>query len=115
MMHEELRAERLASNQALFRLVNEEMLALNEAFAANDAGDAGFVCECAHLDCVEHIEITLADYADVRSNQRWFLTAPSEEHVFPEVEQIIARTDHYFVVEKLGVAGEVAEQAAEKR
>jgi hypothetical protein len=114
-MTENLQAERLASNQTLFRHINEEMLALNKAFAARDNGDAGFVCECSRLDCVEHIEITLANYVDVRSNARWFLVAPSEDHVFPQVETVIARTDHYFIVEKTGVAGEVAEQAAETR
>jgi hypothetical protein len=40
---------------------------------------------------------------------------PSDDHVFPQVEHVIGRTDHYFVVEKTGVAGEVAEQAAQTR
>jgi len=114
-MNEELQAERLASNQALFRVVNEGVLTLNAKFAAEDDGNSGFVCECSHLDCVEHIEVTLAEYAEVRSNARWFLVAPSDEHVFPQVEHVITRTDRYFVVEKIGVAGQVAEQAAEKR
>ncbi len=114
-MNEELQAERLASNQTLFRVVNEGVHALNEKFAAEDDGNSGFACECSRLDCVEHIEVTLAEYAEVRSNARWFLVAPSGEHVFSQVEHGITRTDRYFVVEKTGVAGEVAEQAAEKR
>jgi hypothetical protein len=101
-------AERLASNQTLFRAVNEKMLALNETF---ELPSAEFVCECSHLACTETIKITLADYTEVRSNPRWFLVAASDEHVVPEIEDIVSRTDRYFVVEKRDVAGEVAEQA----
>jgi hypothetical protein len=35
--------------------------------------------------------------------------SPSEEHCWPDVEQVIRGTDRYWVVEKLGHAGEVAE------
>ena len=109
----ERQAERLASNQTLFRFVNDEMLGLNEAFATDPESSAGFVCECSRLDCVDQVEIGLAEYTQVRSNRRWFVVAASEEHVFPEIEQVIKRADQYFVVEKLDVAGEVAEQAVE--
>jgi len=104
-------AERLASNQALFREVNERMMALSERFEPDRAHSADFVCECSHLSCAEQIRMTLTAYTAIRSNPRWFLVAPSPEHVFPEIEDVVKRTDRYFVVEKRGAAGEVAEQA----
>lgn len=110
VMVDELQAERLASNQSLFRVVNEKVATLNPAFRLDGVGGIGFVCECSRLDCAEQIDITLTDYAEVRSNPRWFVVAPSDEHVVAEVEQILARTERYFVVEKIGVGGEVAEQ-----
>lgn len=107
---DELQAERLASNQALFRVVNEQVATLTSSFEPHNGTGIGFVCECSRLDCAAQIDITLPEYADVRSNPRWFVVAAADEHVFPEVEQVIARKDRYFVVEKLGVGGEVAEQ-----
>jgi hypothetical protein len=104
-------AERLASNQTLFRAVNEKMLGLNDAFASQEE-TAGVVCECSHLDCFEQIDITPAAYAAVHENPRRFVVVPSGEHVYPDIERIVTCTEQYFVVEKVDVAGEVAEQAA---
>jgi hypothetical protein len=109
----EKQAERLASNQALFRSVNETMQDLEKRFGPRPDDRIAFVCECSHLDCVEEIAITHAEYTGVRSNPRWFVVAPSDEHVFPEIELVIKRTDRYFVLQKIDVAGEVAEQAAQ--
>jgi hypothetical protein len=107
-MNEE-QARRLASNEALFRKVNERMVGLNEAFEPL-ADSSVFVCECDRIQCVEQIEMTLDDYKVVRSNPRWFVVAPSEEHVVAEIERVVERTAGYFVVEKVEAAAEVAEQ-----
>ena len=68
-----------------------------------------FVCECSSIDCVEQVLMTLEEYAGVRTNPRTAVVAPSEDHVVPEIEQVVERTDRFFVVEKTGIAGEVAE------
>ena len=44
------------------------------------------------------------------SNPRWFVVAPSEEHVMSEIERVVERTSGYFVVEKVEAAAEMAEQ-----
>jgi hypothetical protein len=106
----ELQAERLASNQALFRVVNEQMALLNGRFEPHADGCVAFVCECSHLGCVEHVQMTPEAYAAVRGNPRRFVVAPSYEHVFTEIERVVTCTGRYFVVETVGVAAEVAEQ-----
>jgi hypothetical protein len=107
----EQQAMRLASNEAMFRAVNEKIAGLNEAFDPL-ADDGTFICECSSLDCIEQVEITLAEYAAVRRNPRWFLVAPSEGHVVVGIERIVERAQGYFVVEKLDAAAEVVEQLA---
>jgi hypothetical protein len=38
---------------------------------------------------------------------------PGEQHLVLEVEHVVERTDRYWVVEKVGVAGAVAEETAD--
>jgi hypothetical protein len=111
-MNEE-RQRRLAANETLFREVNEQIETLNAA--TDPPTERGvFLCECSRLGCAERIDMTFAAYAAVRSNPRWFVVLPSDEHVGPvEMERVVAHTDHYFIVEKLDLAGEIAEIAAQ--
>ena len=103
----EQQTQRLASNEELFRTVNEQMVGLNEAFEPI-ARRSVFICECSRVECVEQLELTLAEYAEVRSDPLRFLVAPSGEHVAPEIETIVERTDRYFVVEKHGLEAEAS-------
>lgn len=107
----EARQRRLASNQALFRLVNAQVHELNEKFEDSGAG-SDFVCECANTECAERVEVSLADYQRVRGNDRWFFVAPEDEHVFPEVEAVVERNEQYYIVEKVEAAAEVADETA---
>lgn len=100
------REVRAARNEALFRTVNEKMRGLNEAVAAM-AEKFTIACECADLSCVEMIEIDPTEYEAVRSEPRQFVVRPG--HTYGEIESILRAGDNYLVVEKLGVAGEVAE------
>jgi hypothetical protein len=54
--------------------------------------------------------MTAAEYAEIRSDPRCFLNAPGHEAAAQGWGQVIARHDNYVVVEKVGPAGEVAEQ-----
>lgn len=109
-MNEE-QARRYASNEAIFRTVNEQIVSLNETFEPFSENSA-FICECSRLDCMESVEMTPAEYARVRRNPRLFILAPSEEHLITGIERIVERAERYFVVEKLDDAAEVAEQLA---
>jgi hypothetical protein len=101
------RQRRAADNQALFRTVNERIEQLNETFEMF-APYGEWTCECAHLECFATVEMTLAEYENVRSRPDRFAVAPSDEHVLPEVEDIVERTERYWIVEKIGVGGERA-------
>jgi hypothetical protein len=110
---------RRARNEALFREVNERIEETSTELAEADATAAVpearvrqhqerlvLVCECGMEQCVEQIEATVAEYEAVRANPRRFLVVPGHEHT--DTARVIERNSGFFVVEKLGEAGEVA-------
>ena len=79
------RAERIGRNEDLFRKVNDQIEGVNEAFGTI-TGTMSILCEC-------------------------FAVRP--RHEIPDVEQIVARHEGYFVVEKTkGDAARLAEDLA---
>lgn len=96
-------AEKGAQNQALIREVNERIESL-----AEEAANPEFLCECADDSCIETIALSIADYESIRSSPVHFPVAPG--HEFPEFERVIETNERYVVVEKFGVAGEVARE-----
>jgi hypothetical protein len=101
----ELRADRAARNEALFRRVNERVEEVNQAFESI-LGDADFFCECADIDCMEKIRMTLREYEALRDVSTHFAVKPG--HVLPENERVVEERVGYVVVEKIGRAGERA-------
>ena len=101
------REERAAKNQSLFREINERIRALNEAFDLLSP-TATWVCECADLSCVEHVDLTLAEYEAIRQHPSRFPVALGHEQ--EGVEVVVERHETYLVVEKIGVAAELARQ-----
>jgi len=92
-----------ARDEALFRDVNETFVD-----EPADPGDRQLVyCECPDSACVEEIALTVIEYEAVRGNPRRFIIRPG--HVQPEIETVVARHDGYWVVEKQGRAGSIAE------
>jgi hypothetical protein len=100
----EAREERLAQNEAVFRMINEKIIGL----ATKLGGDVPyeFICECATSGCFERLSLTVDQYERVRQDGSHFLLAPGHEDI--EVELVIAVRKEYVVVEKDGVAGLVA-------
>ena len=106
------RAARTAQNEALFREVNERVKDLNTTFDAL-ARHAEWICECGNTDCLEPVQMSHEEYDAVRARGAdCFLVRPSEAHVVPEVEQVVERNERYWVVQKLGLAKEIAEDDA---
>jgi hypothetical protein len=99
----ETRGVRAAKNQSLFREVNEQVRALG---ARSSTEHRQFVCECLDIDCAETLELELEEYEVVRRHPARFFVLPGHED--PAVEAVVEKTIRYFVVEKIGVAGEVA-------
>jgi hypothetical protein len=110
----EERAARGARAQSLFRDVNERVKEINDTFAiALPLGD--WVCECAVDACTSRIEMSPEEYEALRADPRRFAVAPSEEHVVPEIEAVVERTERYWIVEKTAEAGDLAEKVDPRR
>ena len=101
------REARAARNQMLFRGINERVEAINDSFRLV-APMGEWLCECANDTCLERIEMSIEEYEAVRQDGARFFVAPSDEHVWPDVERVIEHNDRYWVVEKTGHAGELA-------
>jgi hypothetical protein len=100
-------AARSARTQCLFRDVNERVREINEAFSiALPLGD--WICECARDECVERLPLSQSEYESIRANARRFLVAPDSLHVVDGIENVVDRSDRFWVVEKIGEAGDLA-------
>ena len=102
-----LQQERAARNEALFREINERLAQLNDALDEHSPLGT-WMCECQDTDCHEPVEMTLAEYRGVRDQSNHFVIVANAAHFYPEVERVVEETDRYWVVEKTGVAGEIA-------
>jgi hypothetical protein len=98
--------DRIAHNETLFREVNERIEA--GQWPTERGEPVAFRCECGSLRCNLLVEITLADYEQVRASATYFVLIPG--HEIPAIEHVVEREANYVVVEKVGEAGRIAEQ-----
>ena len=98
--------DRIAKNEDLRRDQNDRLEAHNASIHWVDPPYADWACECANESCSEPVRLTVAEYDEVRTNPTHFIIVPSEEHVTGEVERVVAHTERYWVVEKVGVAAD---------
>jgi hypothetical protein len=104
------RGERAAANQTLFREINERVKELNEGFSlVIPLGE--WICECANDTCTDKVAMSTEEYEEIRSDGVRFFVAPSDEHVWPDVERVTDRNDRYWILVKFGHAGELAKSA----
>ena len=104
---------RAARNQSLYRLVNEKIQPVNQAFTDALDIEGEWICECADEHCSEPMRMTLAEYEELRSHANRFAVLPG--HLYPEVEDVVGQTDRYLLVEKIGKAGEIATETDPRR
>jgi hypothetical protein len=100
------REERIAHNEDWSRTLNERRA---DRAGGRDA-IAGFRCECWQEDCTERIPLSGEDWKMVRAEPNRFAVAP--DHVAGSVEVVLKEFPRFWLVEKLGEAGEVAEELA---
>ena len=106
-------AERAARNQSLFREANERIEA-----AAVDVGGSEplpFVCECPEQGCTTIVRLAAGEYAVVREDGARFCVAPGHEVCEidgVEVARVVERRDRFTLMEKVGIAGELARRLA---
>ena len=101
------REERLARNENLFREINERVREIAAAHG-RDAHLYSFHCECSNTDCTLRVTVELADYERVRAQGNRFLVATG--HDLPEIERVVEQAGSWWMIEKEGDAGELAEQ-----
>jgi len=98
-----------AKTESLYREVNERIHEVNAQRGLRDLPE-GLICGCARRECTELVTMNAAEYVGLRGHSTWFVIAPSIEHFFPEVERIVAKNGHYWVVEKHDGATRIAER-----
>jgi hypothetical protein len=101
------RATRQARNEALIRLVNERIDALDKEAEQRGwpppDGLFSFHCECGReAVCEATIAMTLDEYERVRDQDDRFALAPNHEN--PEIERVVERNERFFIVDKLPAA-----------
>lgn len=92
------RDNRLATNEARFREINERVERDLEPLVDTRDELLPFVCECGRPPCADLIELSVAEYERVRSNASRFVIVSG--HEIEDVENIVERHDRYVVVEK---------------
>jgi hypothetical protein len=100
------REERIAHNESWSRSVNER----RAEWVSDRRVMPGFRCECWQDDCAERIPLSGEDWKMARAEPNRFAVAP--DHVAPDIEVVVKKHSHFWLVEKLGVAGDVAEEHA---
>ncbi len=104
---------RRAHNEVVFRQVNEEIKALIDADDI-DLPLAPFICECGDRACRELIRVPLAKYSDVRASPRRFILATGHEQRDGHETTTVETQDGFVVIEKTGIAGEIAEERGQE-
>ena len=95
--------ERAARNEVAFRKANES---IDERRRELELGGATpYLCECDDAGCTQLVRLTMSQYREVRAERRRFFVAPGHS----TSGTIVADHAAYLLVEKDGVAGEVAE------
>lgn len=99
---DELTRSRLAQNAVIFRLINDQVLTLEERFGSRDGG---FLCECADTRCVESILLRLDEYKRIHADVRQFFVVPGHERA--EIETVVEHHSNYLVVEMKGLPAQI--------
>jgi hypothetical protein len=98
----DLRRQRAAKNQSLFREVNERIEDLSAS-----ASFTTFICECMDETCDSSVVLTVEEYEHIRAHSNRFVVLRG--HQVPEVEQVVETNERFLVVAKLGSGQRVAE------
>jgi hypothetical protein len=76
-----------------------------------DAESLECECECDRAECNSGFEVEAGDYETVRKSGRRFMVAPGHEGL---AEDLISTGETYFVIEKLGQQGRLADSLSRR-
>lgn len=110
----DLTHERIGHNESRFREANDRI-----EVTADDmhlVGPVPFICECAVQSCMEIVRLPLEAYESVRRDSRLFFCTPGHEGLAVQAGAgvVVAGYAEYVLVQKTGVAGEVAAEEYER-
>ena len=104
----------MARNDAVFREANERIESYVQSMDEHIDGPLPFLCECADVTCTEIVLMTAAEYGAVRQDPVRFATVPGHEGA-GSWARVVDQNDRFAIVEKLGVAAEVATELDARR
>jgi hypothetical protein len=102
--------ERIVRNDAIFREANEGIREAAEEHLTDGDEQVPFVCECADENCRDFVQMTLAEYQLIRSDPRLFVNVAGHQASAHGWAEAVASRDGHVVVEKVGPAGDLAEE-----
>jgi hypothetical protein len=100
---------RLARNEVMFRAINDRIRELAARVEHMTDEVRAFICECADETCVERVSLSLSQYDDLRANPARFVVVRGHEAT-PLVERVIFRGSEFTIVQKIGLAADVARE-----
>ena len=93
------RKARLATNEALYREVNERIHEVGASLQVLPDGELiEFRCECGSPECESLVSMNAGEYEHVRADNDRFALVPGHEN--GEIERVMERTDRYVIVDK---------------
>jgi len=92
-------AERIKANNKRFREANETIQGKADELDA-DMQRLPFLCECPVEDCVEVLQLTRTQYAEIREHGDHYVTVAGHEQAELSIAEVVARHDGYVVIEK---------------
>jgi hypothetical protein len=90
------RDNHLAETQRAFRIGNERMRGAVEAWAGGEP--IPFFCECTDDTCMGRVDLTLDEYASIRTHENRFVIL--RDHPILPGERIVEENGLYQVTEK---------------
>jgi hypothetical protein len=94
------RFERQARNEALMREVNERIEALEKEAADLESSDLfELICECGREGCTTLVQLTVAEYEEVRTQDDRFAVSPG--HETSGLEDVVSRNERWVLVDKV--------------
>jgi hypothetical protein len=107
-------AAQMARNDAIFREANERIEGYVQSMDEPMDGLLPFLCECADVRCTDIIRMTSAEYEALRQDPVRFATVPGHEGAGSWAE-VVDQNDRFAIVQKVGVAAEVAKELDARR
>ena len=104
----------IGNAQVGFRNANETIQASADRFTIER--NIPFICECPDQNCSDVVNLSYDTYEAIRQSPRRFFNVSGHEKssVAARAERIVAVMGELTIVEKIGVAGDVATEGSDR-